>query len=79
MLEHIHAIVTNMLRTAKINMVDSVKHNDINAFLSDTAWPICSTYHTVIKASPGAEIFGWDMLFNIPFIGDWKKIGEHRQ
>jgi hypothetical protein len=32
-----------------------------------------------IKASPGAAIFGQDMLFDIPFIADWKKIGEHRQ
>jgi hypothetical protein len=33
----------------------------------------------VLKASPGAAIFGQDMLFNIPFIADWQKIGEHRQ
>jgi hypothetical protein len=25
------------------------------------------------------QVFGQDMLFNIPFIADWKKIGEHRQ
>ena len=35
--------------------------------------------HTVLKASPGAAIFGRDMLFDIPFIDDWNKIGEHRQ
>ncbi len=33
----------------------------------------------MLKASPGAEIFGRDMLFNILFIADWRKIGEHRQ
>jgi hypothetical protein len=38
-----------------------------------------STHHTVLKASPGAAIFGRDMLFDIPFIADWQKIGEHRQ
>jgi hypothetical protein len=32
-----------------------------------------------IKASPGAAIFGQNMLFEIPFIADWKKIGEHWQ
>jgi hypothetical protein len=32
-----------------------------------------------IKASPGAAIFGRDMLFDIPFIADWKKIGDYRQ
>jgi hypothetical protein len=40
---------------------------------------ICSTYHTVLKASPGAAIFGRDMLFDIPFVADWHKIGEQRQ
>jgi hypothetical protein len=53
--------------------------SDIGVFLSDTAWAVCSTYHTVLKASPGAAIFGQDMLFEIPFIADWQKIGEHRQ
>ncbi len=38
-----------------------------------------STYHTVLKASPGAAIFGRDMLFDIPFIADWKIFGDHRQ
>jgi hypothetical protein len=33
----------------------------------------------VLKASPGAAIFGRYMLFGIPFIADWQKIGEHRQ
>ncbi len=43
------------------------------------AWAVRSTYHTVLKASPGASIFGQDMLFDIPFIADWQKIGEYRQ
>ncbi len=52
--------------------------SDIDVFLSDAAWAICSTYHTVLKAShPGAAKFGRDMLFNIPFIAGWQKIGEH--
>jgi hypothetical protein len=56
-----------------------VNASDIHIFLSDTAWAICSTHHTVLKASPGAAIFGRDTLFDIPFIADWKKIGELRQ
>jgi hypothetical protein len=78
-LERIHAVVMNMLHTAEIDMADSVKPSDIDVFLSDAAWAIRSTYHTVLKASPCAAIFGRDILFNIPFIADWKKIGEHRQ
>jgi hypothetical protein len=33
----------------------------------------------LLKASPGAAIFGQDMLFDISFVADSKKIGEHRQ
>ncbi len=32
-----------------------------------------------LKASPGAAIFRQDMLFDIPFMADWHKIGEWRQ
>ncbi len=75
-LERIHTVVMNMLCTAVIDMANSVKPSDIDVFLSDATWAVCSTNHTVLKASPGAAIFGWDMLL---FIADWKKIGEHRQ
>ncbi len=78
-LERIHAVLGNMLHTSELNMAKSVKASDINVFLSDAAWAVCSTCHTVLKASPGAAIFGRDKLFDIPFIADWQKIGEHRQ
>ena len=68
-----------MLRTSKLKMAELVKASDINIYLSDTAWAVCSTYHTVLKTSPGATIFGWDTLFNIPLIADWQKNEEHRQ
>jgi hypothetical protein len=68
-----------MLHTAELDMAESVNVSDIDNFLSDAAWAVCSTHHTVLKASPGAAIFGQDMLFDIRFIADWKKIGEHRQ
>jgi hypothetical protein len=68
-----------MLRTSELDMAKMVKPSDIDIFLSDAAWAVCSTYHTVLKASSGAVIFGRDMLFDIPFIADWQMIGEHRQ
>jgi len=45
------------------------------------SWAIRLTYHTVLKASPGAAIFGQeqDMLFDILSIADWNKIGDYRQ
>ena len=68
-----------MLHTAEIDMTDSVSPGDVDVFLDIGAWAICSTYHTVLKASPGAAMFGWDMLFDIPFIANWNKIGDYRQ
>ena len=69
-LECIHAVVMNMFGTAEIDMTNSVKPSDIDIFLSDAAWAICSTHLTVLKASSGAAIFGLDMLFDILFIAD---------
>jgi hypothetical protein len=67
------------LRTAETNMTKSFTPNDFDVFLDNAAWAICSTYHTVLKASSGAAIFGRDVLFDIPFVSNWQKIGEHRQ
>jgi hypothetical protein len=33
----------------------------------------------VLKASPGAAIFGQGMLLNKPFIADLKQIGDYRK
>ena len=68
-----------MLCTTELDMASTGVTSDIDAFLADAAWAICSTYHTVLKASPGSAIFGRDMLFNISFLADWNKIGECRQ
>ncbi len=78
-LERVHQVISSMLRTAEIDMANSVKPSDIETFVTNTAWAIRSTYHTVLKASPGAAIFGRDMLFDIPFLAAWNKIGEYRQ
>ncbi len=62
------------MHTSKLNMAELVKASDIDIFFSDAAWAICSTYHTVLKASPGAAILGQYMLFDIPFIADWQNM-----
>jgi hypothetical protein len=68
-----------MLPTAELDMADTINESDIADFLTNAAWTVCSTYHTVLKTSPGAAIFGRDMLFDIPFLADWSKIREYRQ
>ncbi len=42
-LEHIHAVLGNMLRTSELDMAETVKPSDIDVFLSDAAWAIRST------------------------------------
>jgi hypothetical protein len=60
-------------------MAETITPDDVDVFLDNAAWAIHSTYHTVLKASPGAAIFGCDMLFIILFIAVWNKIGDYRQ
>ena len=57
-LERVHQVLGQMLHTAEINTADSITLDDVDVFLDNAAWAICSTYHMVLKASPGAAIFG---------------------
>jgi hypothetical protein len=68
-----------MMRTSELDIADLVEPADIDTFIDNAAWAIFSTYHTVLKASPGAAIFGRDMLVDIPFVADWNQIGDYRQ
>jgi hypothetical protein len=78
-LECMHQVLGQMLRTAEIDIANIVTPDEGDVFLDNTAWAICSTFHTVLKASPDAAIFGQIMLFDILSMADWHKIGEHRQ
>ena len=60
-----HAVLVDMMRTSSIDMSQTVNLDDIDAFLTNAAW-----------TSPGTAIFGWDMLFDIPYIADWNAIGR---
>jgi hypothetical protein len=51
-LERNHAVFTNMLHTAELDTAKSVNASDINIFLADAAWAICSTHNTVLNVIP---------------------------
>ena len=57
-------------------MSETVTAQDVQDFLADASWAICTTHHTVLKASPGAALFGRDMMFDVLFLADWHKIGK---
>jgi hypothetical protein len=78
-LERIHRVFGDMKRTSGVNNREVVDAHLIDKFHTNAAWAIRSTYHTVLRATPGAAIFGRDMLFDIPFLADWTEIGRRRQ
>jgi hypothetical protein len=55
-LERVHQVIEQMLHTSELDMADSISPDDVDIFLDNATWAICSTYHTVLKASPGAAI-----------------------
>ncbi len=69
-LECVHGVLTNMMHSAELDVADSVDPSNIADFLTNTAWAIRSTDHSVLKASPGAAILGWELLLDIPFLAD---------
>ena len=79
-LERVHQVIMGILRTAELDMTETISEEDVSTFLDDASWAIRTTHHTVLKkASPQAALFGRDMLFDIPFVADWHKIGDYRQ
>ncbi len=73
-----HQVIMTMLHTSELNMANIVEPSDISDFFMDAEWTICSTYHTVLKASSCTAIFGRDMLFDIPFLVNRDKIGQRQ-
>eukprot|EP00957_Ditylum_brightwellii_P132041 10067769-Ditylum_brightwellii.AAC.1 len=77
--EQVHGVIGNMIRTSTTDMSPTINDTMIEDFLVDASWAVSSTYHTILKSTPGADIFGRIMLFDIPYIADWTEIGRRRQ
>jgi hypothetical protein len=78
-LERVHGVFGDMLRTSGLDMSETVTNDDIDDFLTNAAWAIRSTHHTVLQSTPAAAVFGRDMLFDIPYQADWAAVGRRRQ
>ena len=78
-LERVHGVLANMMRTSGLDMDDTVSSDAIDSFLSNAVWAVRSTHHTVLGCTPGAAVFGRDMMFDIPYLADWHAIGQRRQ
>ncbi len=64
------------MRTSELDMADSVDPADIDTFIDNATWAVCSTYNIThsIKSLTRCSYIWTDMLFNIPFVADWKQI-----
>jgi hypothetical protein len=47
-------MIMGMLHIAEINMANTISESEIVEFLANVTRGICSAYHNVLKASPGA-------------------------
>ena len=78
-LERVHQVVMNMIRTSELDMQDICKPQMIGEILSNVGWDIRSTCHTMLGSSSDSAVFERDMLFDIPHLEDWDDIGKRRQ
>jgi hypothetical protein len=71
--------LNDSLRTAEIDGREMDETYPLGPFLSSAAYAIRSTFHTILKATPGQLVFGRDMVLPIKFMADWGAIEQQRQ
>jgi preprotein translocase subunit YajC len=78
-LERVHQVLGNQLRTFELEKEELPKENPFEPFLTATAYAIRSTYHTTLQATPGQLVFGRDMILPIQFKANWASIALRKQ
>ncbi|MGH3056092.1 MAG: integrase, partial [Gaiellaceae bacterium] len=78
-LERVHQVLANMLRTFELEKQEFDQNNPWSGFLAATAWALRSTYHTTLAATPGQLVFGRDMIFNFQHVANWERIRLRKQ
>jgi hypothetical protein len=61
-LECLHQVLAQMLCTAELNMAKTVTPDDVNVFLDNVTWAICSTYHTVLNSLSAKSVLAGEKL-----------------
>ena len=77
--EHIHQVIANMVRTFELETNYLDKEDPWKGVLAATAFAVRSTYHTTLKKMPGQLVFGRDMIFNIQHVANWEFIRQNKQ
>jgi transposase InsO family protein len=78
-IERIHGVVGDMMRTYKVENINDDDADPFSGIVSAICWAVRSTYHTTLQATPGQLVFGRDMIFNIRHEADWQLIRERKR
>jgi hypothetical protein len=78
-IERIHGVVGDMIRTFNVNELDNAHNHPFEGFVASICWAVRSTYHTTLNATPGQLVFGRDMIFNIRHQADWQLINQRKR
>ena len=78
--ERIHQVIHNMIRTAGIEgKADLDPHFQWQGILSAVRQAVRSTVHTTTRATPTQLVFGRDAILNINFEANWQYIKARKQ
>ena len=78
-LEQIHQVLGNIVRTFNIQQTCVDKNDQWTVILAAAEFTICSTASRQKGYSPGQLIFGRDMILLIKYTVDWKFIRKIKQ
>ena len=78
MLERIHQVVADMLRTHDLENYEFDHEDPWTDILASVAWAIRSSVHSTKDATPGELVFGRDMIFHDTFRANWQAIHMHK-
>ena len=77
--ERIHQVLANMVRTFELENKYLDKEDPWKAILSATAFAVRSTISTTTQSTPAQLVFGRDMMLNIKHMANWEFIRDRKQ
>ena len=79
-LERIHQVIGNMIKTFKIYDREDLEEQDPwSGILSAIMFGIRATYHTTLEATPLQLVFGRDAILPIQYQSDWDFIQNNKR
>jgi hypothetical protein len=78
MVERVHQTLGNLLRVYELEEYEFPCGDPWSNILASATWAICSTFHTMLGATPGQFVYGQDILFDLSFKANWKNIKERK-